>query len=229
MVSNTELNDNYKAISQLPIVKQTLKCVSRLTKENKALVKENAMLKKMIDRLFDRQSVSTKTCCCGCSNANRPIPDIQIKKEKVVVDMTHNTTSSHTDENIVYELSEDTDNNLDNKPIPYIIEEEDVEVEVEESAEEEEVEVEVDESDEEEEVEVEVEESDEEEEVEVEVEESDEEEDEEVYEITIKNKSYYTSNETDGPIYAITDDEDIGDQIGEFVKGKPTFYKKTNK
>jgi len=124
MVSNTELNDNYKAISQLPIVKQTLKCVSRLTKENKALVKENAMLKKMIDRLFDRQSVSTKTCCCGCSNANRPIPDIQIKKEKVVIDMTHDTTSSQTDENIVYELSEDADNNLDNKPIPYIIEEE---------------------------------------------------------------------------------------------------------
>ena len=53
MVSNTELNDNYKAISQLPIVKQTLKCVSKLTKENKALVKENAMLKKMIDIMIE--------------------------------------------------------------------------------------------------------------------------------------------------------------------------------
>ena len=81
----------------------------------------------------------------------------------------------------------------------------------------------------EEEVEVEVEES--EEEVEVEVEESAEEEeaDEEVYELTIKNKSYYVSNETDGPIYAILEDEDIGDQIGEFKKGKPTFYKKAKK
>jgi hypothetical protein len=47
-----------------------------------------------------------------------------------------------------------------------------------------------------------------------------------VYEITIKKKAYYTSNETDGPIYAITDDEDIGDQIGEFKNGKATFYKK---
>ena len=167
MVSNTELNDNYKAISQLPIVKQTLKCVSRLTKENKALVKENAMLKKMIDRLFDRQSVSTKTCCCGCSNANRPIPDIQIKKEKVVVDMTHDTTSSQTDENIVYELSEDADN----KPIPYIIEEEE-----EEEVEEEEVEEEEVEEEEVEEEEVEVEGSEEEE---VEVEGSEEEEVEE--------------------------------------------------
>jgi len=271
MVSNTELNDNYKAISQIPIVKQTLKCVSRLTKENKALVKENAMLKKIIDTLFDRQSVSTKTCCCGCSNSNRPIPDIQIKKEKIVVDMSQNT-SPQVDENIVYELSEDADN----KHIPYIIEEveesaEEEEVEEEEELrqgweeerqeeerliqgfpeerreelrqgweeerreelrqaqeEEEEEEVEVEESAEEEEEEVEVEESAEEEEEEVEVEESEEEE-EEVYEITIKNKSYYTSNETDGPIYAITDDEDIGDQIGEFKTGKPTFYKKTKK
>ena len=101
-------------------------------------------------------------------------------------------------------------------------EEEEVEVEVEES-EEEEVEVEVEES-EEEEVEVEVEES-EEEEVEVDVEESEEEE-EEAYEVTIKKKLYYTTNEIDGIIYSIDKDDEIGDEVGHFKNGKPVFNKK---
>ena len=99
---------------------------------------------------------------------------------------------------------------------------EEEEVEVEESEEEE---VEVEES-EEEEVEVEVEES-EEEEVEVEVEESEEEEDEEeAYEVTIKKKLYYTTNEIDGIIYSIDKDDEIGDEVGHFKNGKPVFNKK---
>ena len=285
MVSKTELTDNYTAISSIPIVKKTLRCVSRLTKENKALVSENTMLKKMIDALFDRQTVSMKPGCCGCCNANKSLPEVYIKTENeaVVVDLSQST--SLTGENIVYELSDETTKNVDDVPLTGELvsevtcvneidikveesadeeeeeveveesaEEEDEEVEVEESAEEEDEEVEVEESAEEEEEEVEVEESAEEEEEEVEVEESaeeeveveesaeeeeeeveveeeeevevEEEEEEEVYEITIKKKAYYTSNETDGPIYAITDDEDIGDQIGEFKNGKATFYKK---
>ena len=117
------------------------------------------------------------------------------------------------------------------------VEEEEVEVEVEES--EEEVEVEVEESeeeeedegdgarfgdiinnDDEEEVEIEVE---EEEEVEVEVEEEDE---EEAYEVTIKKKLYYTTNEIDGIIYSIDNDDEIGDEVGHFKNGKPVFNKK---
>jgi hypothetical protein len=102
--------------------------------------------------------------------------------------------------------------------------EEEVEVEVEESEEEEEVEVEVEESEEEEEVEVEVEESEEEEEVEVEVEESEEEEEEEeVYEISLNGKSYYTTDANNGDIYAVTEDEDVGDVVGKFVGGKPVM------
>ena len=314
MVSNTELTMNYAAITQIPLVKRTLKCVNRLTRENKELKKENEMFKKMIDTLFDRQLTGNTNCCGGCHKSNQsPISEVHIKKEKVVIDISEET------ENITYELR-DSCNNSD-KPFAYDLnsetiekdtvsdnincnetkiiniivketsnvvevedeseeveveeseeeeeveaeeveveaeeevdaeeseEEEEVEVEVEaeESEEEEEVEVEVEaeESEEEEEVEVEVEveESEEEEEVEVEVEveESEEEEEveveveveeseeEEVYEVTIKNKSYYTTNETDGPIYAILEDEDIGDQIGEFKKGKPTFYRKTKK
>ena len=110
--------------------------------------------------------------------------------------------------------------------------EEEEEVEVEEEEEEEEVEVEVEE---EEEVEVEVEEEEEEVEVEVEEEEEDEVEveeeeeeaegEEEVYEVIINNKSYYTTNEVNGPIYAIDADEEIGDEIGEFKNGKAVFFK----
>ena len=306
MVSNTDLNSNYNALSQLPIVKKTLKCVRRLIKENKEIKKENEMLKKMIDTLFDRQTKGNSKCCGRRHKSTQsPLPEVHIKKEKNIIDI------SNEPENITYELR-DTCNTTD-KPFTYgdetndIVEgikimdikeleeevkveveesEEEVEVEVEESEEEVEVEVEVEESEEEVEVEVEVEESEEEveveeseeeveieveveeseeeveveveveeseeeveveveveeseeeveveeseEEVEVEVEESAEEEeaDEEVYELTIKNKSYYVSNETDGPIYAILEDEDIGDQIGEFKKGKPTFYKKAKK
>tara|TARA_B100000886_G_C20404634_1_gene484159 strand:+ start:311 stop:1063 length:753 start_codon:yes stop_codon:yes gene_type:complete len=80
--------------------------------------------------------------------------------------------------------------------------------------EEEEVEEEV-EDEEEEEEEEEVEEEDEEEE--------EEEEEEEVFEVKIKGKKYYTSNEKNGPIYEITEDEDVGDEVGKFVNGKATF------
>ena len=223
MVSNTDLNSNYNALSQLPIVKKTLKCVRRLIKENKEIKKENEMLKKMIDTLFDRQTKGNSKCCGRRHKSTQsPLPEVHIKKEKNIIDI------SNEPENITYELR-DTCNTTD-KPFTYGDETNDIVegikiMDIKEL--EEEVEVEVEES--EEEVEVEVEES--EEEVEVEVEESAEEEeaDEEVYELTIKNKSYYVSNETDGPIYAILEDEDIGDQIGEFKKGKPTFYKKAKK
>ena len=295
MVSKTDLNSNYNAISQLPIVKKTLKCVKRLIKENKEIKKENEMLKKMIDTLFDRQMERNPKCCGRRHKSTQsPLPEVHIKKEKNIIDI------SNEPENITYELrdtcntdkpftyGDETNNMVEDIKIMDIKEleieepeeevevevesseeeievevessEEEVEVEVEESEEEveveveeseEEVEVEVEESEEEveveveeseEEVEVEVEEEEEveveveeEEEVEVEVEEeeegddAEEENEDEVYEVTIKNKSYYTTNETDGPIYAILDDEDIGDQIGEFKEGKPTFYRKTKK
>ena len=119
------------------------------------------------------------------------------------------------------------------------VEEEEVEVEVEvevEESEEEEVEVEVEESEEEEveeSEEEEVEESEEEEveeseeeEVEVEVEEEEESEEEEAYEVTIKKKLYYTTNEIDGIIYSIDKDDEIGDEVGHFKNGKPVFNKK---
>ena len=125
-------------------------------------------------------------------------------------------------------------------------EEEEEEVDEEEEVEEVEVEVEVDEEEEEEEEEVkeeeeEVKEEEEVEEVEVEVEveeeeeqeeeeeeeegeeEQVEEEEEEVYEIKIKSKTYYVTNEKNGTIYSVTSDGDIGDEVGKYVDGKPVF------
>jgi hypothetical protein len=66
----------------------------------------------------------------------------------------------------------------------------------------------------------------EEEEVEEEEEEEAGESDEEVFEVTIKGKAYYTTNATNGIIYAIENDESVGDEIGVFENGKAIFNKK---
>jgi hypothetical protein len=50
-----------------------------------------------------------------------------------------------------------------------------------------------------------------------------EEAEEELYETTINGKAYYVTNETNGPIYAIAEDEEVGDEIGKFVNGKAIF------
>jgi len=56
-----------------------------------------------------------------------------------------------------------------------------------------------------------------------EVEEKPVEDDTEVFEITIKGKAYYTNSETDGNIYTILEDEDVGPVVGKFVGGKAKF------
>ena len=59
-------------------------------------------------------------------------------------------------------------------------------------------------------------------------EEEDQEEEEEagVYEIIIKGKTYYISNETDSFIYKEDENGEISMEVGKYVDGKPTFYKK---
>ena len=75
-----------------------------------------------------------------------------------------------------------------------------------------------DESDSEEEEEAEEEEAAEEQ---VEVEEAEE----EVYEIVIKNVTYFTTNENDGDIYSCVDG-DVGEIVGKFKNKKPVFMKR---
>ena len=102
------------------------------------------------------------------------------------------------------------------------VEEEEVEEEEAEDAEEEEAE-DAEEEVEEEEVDASaVSEADAEEEVEEEEadEEVEEEEEEGVYEVKIKNKTYYVTNETNGTIYAVEADGEVGEEVGKYVDGK---------
>ena len=119
-------------------------------------------------------------------------------------------------ENIVYEIVDDEEIIvLDKKEV--VIEE--VVVEEQEEQEEEEQEEEEEEQEQEE----------EEQEVEQEVEqeeEEQEEEEEEVYEIKIKSKTYYVTNEIDSVIYEADKNGDISEEVGKYANGKPVFYKK---
>ena len=49
-------------------------------------------------------------------------------------------------------------------------------------------------------------------------------EEEEVYEVTIKGKSYYTSNEKNGTIYGLDENGDVSIEVGVYKAGKPTFF-----
>jgi hypothetical protein len=53
-----------------------------------------------------------------------------------------------------------------------------------------------------------------------EVEETEEEEEAGVYEIEINGTRYFTTNEQDGIVYEAVGEDDVGDEIGKFVKGK---------
>ena len=46
------------------------------------------------------------------------------------------------------------------------------------------------------------------------------EEEEGVYEVKIKNKTYYVTNETNGTIYAVEADGEVGEEVGKYVDGK---------
>ena len=54
----------------------------------------------------------------------------------------------------------------------------------------------------------------------IEEQEVEEEEEAGVYEIEVDGVRYYTTNEQDGIVYALIDDDDVGDEVGKFVKGK---------
>ena len=156
--------------------------------------------------------------------------DIYIKEEEeeeeedVVVEVDEEEEEEQEEE-------EEKEEEVEEEVVEEVVEEEE---EQEEEQEEEVVEVEVEEEEVEEEVveEVEVEEEEvEEEEEEVVVEEEVievevEEEEDGVYEITIKGSTYYISNEIDSFIYKEDENGEISMEVGKYVDGKPTFYKK---
>ena len=198
--------ENINAILNLPIVKE-------LMKKNKNLQKKNKALRNLIYSLPEFRC-GCHSNCCG-QNKVRPlfeqtvefVDNVFIKKEPgadegVILDKNPNDKP-----NIVYEI-EETDETEEVEETEEVVEEQEEEVETEEVVEEEEEVVEPEEVVEEEEEVVEP-----------------EEDAGEVYEVTISGKSYYVTDEKNGKIYAIDKDEDVGDEIGEFKDGKPSFYK----
>ena len=112
--------------------------------------------------------------------------------------------------------------------------EEEEEEEEEEDEDDEEDEEEEDEEDEEEEEEEEEEEDEDEEEEDEEeavaetkteaVAETEEEEEQEVFMVHIDGTAYFTTNEKNGMIYAVTSDGDVGDEVGYYENGDAGFY-----
>jgi hypothetical protein len=41
--------------------------------------------------------------------------------------------------------------------------------------------------------------------------------------VTIKGKQYFTNDETNGTIYSVVDEDDIGDEVGHYKNGVPVF------
>jgi len=230
------LEANYVALLNLPIVKELLR-------KNKKLRKENKSLKNLV------YSLPEFRCVCHRSSETRTV---RIKKEPrnqeeptecepLAEDEDEVVFVEAEKQNIVYVIDEQ-DDELDELDDDDLAEEQD---EAEEEAEAEEEEADEEEADEEEpEEEAEEEEQDEaeeeqdeteveeQEEADEEQEEADEEQEEaegaeeEVFEVQVSGKSYYTSDQKNGKIYAITADEEIGDEVGVFVDGKAKFHKK---
>jgi len=55
-----------------------------------------------------------------------------------------------------------------------------------------------------------------------------EEEEEELYEVVIGKTSYYVVNEENGPIYEITADQEVGEEVGQYINRKPVFQSKSS-
>ena len=195
------------------------------------------------------EKLDEPTLCDTLVYDNESVVFIENVKENIVYDLEEDTDnddlnngfddSNEQAQNIIKDLKNDlkqTENVREEEVEEEEVEEEEVE---EEEVEEEEVEEEEVEEEEVEEEEVEEEEVEEEEVEEEEVEENEDEEregasgetvgsleEEEVEEISIKGKSYYTSNKINGAIYEITKEEEVGDEVGVFKEGKPVFHKK---
>ena len=193
--------DNFYHIQQLPYVKQLMKenaKLKRRTKELKRLVK---LISNNLPLFGDKKRQS----------ADDEVVIIEKKKVKVEVIDVDEDMSVGVGPDISVKVKKETDN------IVLVVEEEEA---LEEEAVDKEEEEAEDEAEEEEAVE----------EEEAEEEDSTEcatsapaEEEEEVYEVCIKGKTYYTSNEKSGVIYGIDSNGDVSLEVGVYKDGKPIF------
>ena len=242
--------DNFYHIQQLPYVKQLIKenaKLKRRTKELKRLVKLISNNLPLFKRgqdddevvVVEKKKVKVEVIDVDEIGVG---PDIGIKVEKKsdtnnIVIVVEEINEEEAEEEAVEEEAVEEEAVEEEA-----VEEEEAEEEAveEEEAEEEEAEEEEAEEEEAEEEEAEEEEDEEEEAEEEEAEEAEdptneeaggvrgavapaEEEDEEVYEVIIKGKAYYTSNEKSGVIYGIDSNGDVSLEVGVYKDGKPIF------
>ena len=55
-----------------------------------------------------------------------------------------------------------------------------------------------------------------------------EEEEEEFFEIEIDDVTYYTNDDENGFLYAVLEDDDVGDKVGYIKNSEPFFYADEN-
>ena len=250
MVDYEKYRDNYEYMKFSPVVQSVLqennelKMVNAKLKEK--LKKYKKMCKPLRTGLYDNITVKTEPgTIIDLTHENEPSPNIvyELIEEEAEEEEAEELEEEEAEEEEAEELEEAEAEEEEAEEEEAEEEEEEEEAEEEEGeeeeeeAEEEEGEEEEGEEEEGEELEEEVEEAEEEEAEELEEEEELEEaeeleeeeveeeevEEEEVYEVKIKNKKYYTTNETNGVIYSITQDGDIGDEVGNYVNGTPVF------
>ena len=200
---------NYEYMLQSPLMQE-------LNNKNKKLERANMALVRVIIRLsndLEKQGKATKRSNLQTANIDELDDDVSglstsnaEMTEPIIVhklDANNNANNNANNDvndhspNIVYELQENVDDE----------EEEEEEAEgCDVEGEEEDCEVEV-------------------EEVAADADEVIEEETE-VVEITIRGKKYFTTNTTNGEIYAMDANGDVGDEVGQFVNGSAKFTKK---
>ena len=239
-----EFRANYLFMKQAPMYVSLEKKYKETKKKNRELKRMVDLLNRQNMELMERiagqrYGAVSDTTTTECSLSDRfaqlsIVPSVDTKPDEEVVLVPVKS------ENIVYEIIEEEvveqkeEVVVEEEEEVVVEEEEEVVVEEEETEEvfEEEEEVVVEEEEETEEVVVEEEETEEivveeteevvveeEEEETEEVVEEEEETEEGVYEITINGTRYYVSNETDSIIYSVAEDDDIGEEVGQFVNG----------
>ena len=216
--SHNDFIENYDALLHLPIVQNLMKKNKELRRKVKTL---ETLLYKFPELFADKATKSIKTD----STVEPMLCDTLADDDDVVFVPQLKEDVESDEESEVIDLTGHDEEVLDAQPNVFIkIEPESAVKAVEEETQS------SDQADEEEhEEEEEAQSSEQADEVEEEEAEKPAGDDEEVFEITIKGKSYYTNNETNGKIYSILEDEDVGPVVGEFVGGKAQFTKQFNK
>ena len=237
-INMSSATENFIYIQKLPFVKQLLK-------ENKKLKRRTKELKRLVRLISNNLPLFDSNRKCASKNKRdededediidltsnddyndddtfHDLPSIKIKKENIRIIITEENTKpieKNRDDEVQVEEETEEDEEVQAE------EDEEVQAEAEEKEdEEEEEEVQVEEEEEAQEEEEEVQSKEEEEEVQSK-EEEEEEEEEEVYEVIIKGKTYYTSNEISGVIYGVDTNGDVSIEVGSYKDSKPVFKK----